>query len=48
MAPGTPLSGASRVSFVMPSEYTLETIPQPMDERISILFQTILYVIKYT
>jgi hypothetical protein len=29
-------AGRWRVSFVMPSEYTLETIPQPMDERISI------------
>jgi hypothetical protein len=29
-------AGRWRVSFVMPSVYTLDTIPQPLDERISI------------
>lgn len=29
-------SGAYRISFVMPSEYTLETLPQPNDTRVEL------------
>lgn len=30
------LSGTYRISFLMPSKYTMETIPQPLDENVKI------------
>jgi effector-binding domain-containing protein len=30
------LSGTYRITFLMPSKYTMDTIPQPLDERVKI------------
>ncbi|MBN2419917.1 MAG: heme-binding protein [Deltaproteobacteria bacterium] len=30
------LSGTYRISFLMPSKYTMETIPRPLDERVKV------------
>jgi hypothetical protein len=43
-------NGRWRITFLMPSEYTLETLPQPLDERIRLTQDTgrLMAAIKYS
>jgi len=43
-------NGRWRITFLMPSEYTLETLPQPLDERVMLTQDTgrLMAAIKYS